>query len=87
MHEASLMIGLMRQLSEIAAREGAKRITSVQVQLGALSHLSPQHFAEHFEQAAVGSLAEGARLDAVPSDVVDDPAAQDILLLSVEVET
>ena len=87
MHEASLMAGLMRQLDEIARREGALRVTAIQIRLGALSHLSPAHFAEHFSQAAAGTAAEGARLDAVISDDIADPAAQGIVLLSVEVET
>ena len=48
MHEASLMKNLMRRLDEIASAENAKRITGVSVWLGALSHMSASHFAEHF---------------------------------------
>ena len=54
--------------------------------LGALSHLSEDHFAEHFTQAAAGTIAEGARLDVTVSNDTHDADAQDIRLESVEVE-
>jgi hydrogenase nickel incorporation protein HypA/HybF len=87
MHEASLMAGLMRRIDEIAAAEDARRIVGVSVWLGALSHMSAAHFTEHFEEAAAGTIAEGARLDIDVSDDTGDANAQDILLRSVEVET
>jgi hydrogenase nickel incorporation protein HypA/HybF len=86
MHEAGLMKALMRRISEIAAAQGARRVQGVTVWLGALSHMSPEHFAEHFAQASAGTLAEGARLSATQSDDVDHPHAQSILLESIEVE-
>ena len=87
MHEASLMKGLMRRLDELADAEGARRITAVSVWLGALSHMSAAHFTEHFEDAAAGSIAEGARLDIDVSENMEDANAQEILIRSVEVET
>ena len=87
MHEASLMKGLMRRLGDLAAAEDARRVTGVSVWLGALSHMSVSHFTEHFEEAAAGSIAEGARLDIEVSEDMDDPNAEDILIRSVEVET
>jgi hydrogenase nickel incorporation protein HypA/HybF len=58
----------------------------VKVKLGALAHISEEHFREHFEQAAAGTPAEGARLDIDVSADESDPHAQDILLQSVDVE-
>ena len=87
MHEAGLMVSLMRRVREVAEAEGARRVTGISVWLGALSHMSAEHFAEHFEQAAGGTIAEGARLDVTVSDDLDDANAQEILLRSVEVET
>jgi hydrogenase maturation protease len=87
MHEASLMINLMRQVHDIAAAEGASRVVGIRVWCGALSHMSRAHFAEHFAQAAAGTLAEGAALDVTVSDDLADPRAQDIVLDSVDVET
>ena len=56
------------------------------MKLGALAHISGKHFREHFEQAALGTLAEGARLDIDVATDQSDPHAQDILLQSVDVE-
>ncbi|NIO41581.1 MAG: hydrogenase maturation nickel metallochaperone HypA, partial [Burkholderiales bacterium] len=60
MHEASLIMGLMRKIEAVARAEGARRVVSVAVWLGALSHMSKQHFAEHFCRAAKGTIAEAA---------------------------
>lgn len=86
MHEASLMKGLMYRIQEIAAQESAVRVTGISVWLGALSHMSQQHFTEHFEQAAAGGIAEGANLTIEESHDANHPQAQDILLKSVEIE-
>jgi len=87
MHEASLMTGLMKRIDDIARAEKATRIIGVSVWLGAFSHMSVEHFTEHFEQAAAGTIAEGAALDIAVSDDTAHANAQDILLESVEVET
>jgi hydrogenase nickel incorporation protein HypA/HybF len=86
MHEASLMAGLMRRIDEIAKCQGARRIVSVSVRLGALSHMSAEHFSEHFERAATGTAAEGARLVVTVSDDQDHANAQNLMLKSVTVE-
>jgi len=81
------MADLMRKLADITRTHRARRITAVRLRLGALSHLSPDHFREHFERAVLGTVAEGCRLDiAAPTDV-RDAHAQDILLESVDLET
>jgi len=87
MHEATLMAGLMRRIDEIARSEGAVRIVGVSVWLGALCHMSAQHFEEHFEQAAKGTIAEGATLLALVSTDTGHVHAQDIVLESVDVES
>ena len=87
MHEARLMADLMRQIDEVAKFERARRVVRVSVRIGALSHFSAEHFAEHFERASGGTLAEGAELVAAVSTDTNDPDAQGIVLESVEVET
>lgn len=87
MHEASLIAGLINRIDAIARAEDAKRVVGVSVWLGALSHMSQAHFAEHFEHAAAGTVAEGARLDVTVSDDCDHKNAQDLVLESVEVES
>ena len=86
MHEASLMMNLMHRVEEIARNERAQRIVSVSIWLGALSHISADHFAEHFERAAVGTLAEGAQLDIKVSNDPRHVNAQDMMLENVQVE-
>ena len=86
MHEASLMADLMRRVDDIAKAEGARRVVGVSVWLGALSHMSAQHFAGHFERAAAGTIAEGAWLDVSASRDPDHVNAQDLVLKSVAVE-
>ena len=87
MHEASLMKNLMRQIDEVAKSENAKKVTGVSVWLGAMSHMSVAHFAEHFEESSVGTIAEGAKLDCTVSEDVHHPHAQEIILKSVSVDT
>lgn len=85
MHEASLMTALMRRIDEIAAAESAKRVSVVRVRLGALSHISPEHFREHWEVSSRGSIARDAVLEIETSDDLADPGAQDVTLLSLDV--
>ena len=86
MHEFSLIADFMKKIEGIVRKENAERVVSVRVRLGALSHISPDHFREHFIMAAQGTSADGAQLEIKVSADVTDPNAQDILLESVEVE-
>lgn len=86
MHEQSLMADLMRKINAIGDEQQAHRITCVKVRLGALAHISADHFREHFFMAAQGSCAENAQLDIETLTDLNDPHAQDIMLDSVEVE-
>jgi hydrogenase nickel incorporation protein HypA/HybF len=86
MHEAHLIADLMRRIDRVADETSARRITGVRVWLGALSHLSADHFTEHFVRAAAGTKAQGARLDITVCDDMNHADAQGIVLKSVEVE-
>lgn len=86
MHERALMTDLMREIEQVARADGATRVTRVSVRLGALSHFTAEHFREHFLDASRGTLAEGAAVDAVLEDDLDDPRATGVVLESVEVE-
>ena len=80
------MANLLHWIEDIAKTEHARRVTGVSVWLGALSHMSSEHFREHFERVAAGTIAEGARLDVTLSDDPSHANAQDIMLERVEVE-
>lgn len=85
MHERTLLADLVRELESVAAGEGARAVRGVAVRIGPLSHLTPEHFLEHFAEATRGTIAEGARCSV---DVFDlhDPRAQSIVLETVELE-
>jgi hydrogenase nickel incorporation protein HypA/HybF len=85
MHEYSLMADLLRKILRIADENKAERVTSVKVKLGALSHITKEHFTEHFEEAIRGTVAQGAVLCVEQMTSQTDPNAQDILLESIDV--
>lgn len=85
MHEKALMDDLLAKILEVADVEGGARVRRIRVWLGALSHFTPDHFREHFDDAARGTLAEGAEVDATLDEDPTDPRAQGVVLESVEV--
>ena len=86
MHEQSLIMSLINQIESIAKENEADKVTTVRIKLGALSHTSPEHFREHFEPLAVGTVADGALLEFMISEDMDDPYAQDIVIDSIDIE-
>ena len=85
MHEKALMDDLMAKILAVSEAEGGVRVTRVTVWLGALSHFTPEHFREHFDDAARGTLAEGAQVEATLDSDISDPRAQGVVLESVVV--
>ena len=85
MHEKALMDDLMAKILGVAAAQGGVRVTRIKVWLGALSHFTPEHFREHFDDAAQGTAAEGAEVVATLDDDLADPRAQGVVLESVSV--
>jgi hydrogenase nickel incorporation protein HypA/HybF len=85
-HEKALMDDLIRKLEAEARSEGARRVTRIRVRLGALSHFTEAHFREHFEDAARGTVAEGAEVEAELRTDPTEPEAQGVVLESIEVE-
>ena len=85
MHEFSLMADLLGKIEELALEQRASRVVGVKVKLGALAHISSDHFRDHFVEGVRGTKAEGALLEIEVSDDIDDLNAQDILLESIEV--
>jgi len=85
MHEMSLIHDLMRKIETIARDQNAVKVVGVKIRLGALAHISAEHFGEHFEEESKGTIADGARLEVVMLTDENDPHAQDIILDSVDV--
>ena len=86
MHEHALMNDLMRKIELEAVAAGGGRVTRIRVRLGALSHFTPEHFQEHFEDASRGTIAEGAIVEAEVRTDPTEPEAQGVVLQSIDVE-
>jgi hydrogenase nickel incorporation protein HypA/HybF len=80
------MRDLMHKIESSARAEGGIRVTRIRVRLGALSHFTPEHFREHFEDASRGTLAEGADVETKLCSDPTEPDAQGVVLESVELE-
>ncbi len=87
MHEIGLINDLMNQIHRIAREQNARRITRVEVRLGALCHIGAAHFREHFRHCSAGTIVEGAELVLREATRVDDAHAQEILLESIQIES
>ena len=87
MHESSLIPDLMEKIEAVARENSARKVLAVEISIGALAFIGPEHLREHFLLAAQGTVADGAELRI---SVSDDPFASDahaIRLLTVEVDT
>jgi len=85
-HERKLMEDLMQKIESEAAAAGAQRVTRIRVRLGALSHFTEAHFCEHFADASVGTVAQGAEVDAELRTDPTELEAQGVVLESIDVE-
>ncbi len=79
MHETSLVRTLLARVLREAA--DGQRVTRVELSLGEMASHTPEALAFHFDQAARGTAAEGASVDAVREearlrcDACGEPAA------------
>ncbi len=87
MHEMSLIRDIMEKIHGIASRENAPRVEKVTITIGAMAHISADHFKEHFYEAAMGGPAESAALEVIEDSDIHNPLAQEIILNSVVVAT
>ncbi|MDR0771442.1 MAG: hydrogenase maturation nickel metallochaperone HypA [Burkholderiales bacterium] len=65
MHEMSLAESMLDIVESTARKHHAQRVTSVQFELGALSHADREALAFAFDVVARGSIAEGARFEVI----------------------
>jgi len=65
-HELSLACELVDLACEAAAREGAKRITAIELEVGMLAGVMREALVFGFEAACKDTPAENARLDIIP---------------------
>jgi hydrogenase nickel incorporation protein HypA/HybF len=86
MHEHALMADIMREILKTAEAQNARVVTGVSVWLGPLSHMTAEHFAEHFEDAAAGTIAAGATITATTSTDIHHPHAAGVMIEGIEIE-
>jgi hydrogenase maturation protease len=85
MHETALVRDIVHRIEDLARPTGA-RVVRARIWLGALSHLSTEHFREHFAIESRETSAAGAQLDIDVSDDAGDPDARHIRLVSVDLD-
>jgi hydrogenase nickel incorporation protein HypA/HybF len=85
MHEQGLIDQLIKKILAIALEKQATQISRITVKLGALSHMNPSHFKEHFDISAKGTLAEDAELITEQSSDIYEPNAHHVTLVSIDV--
>ncbi len=86
MHEMSLMNNLLAKIEQIAKENNSNKVSKVCVTIGALAHISEDHFKEHFVEGTSGTIAESAELFVTMDEDTNNPNAQDILLTSIDVQ-
>jgi hydrogenase nickel incorporation protein HypA/HybF len=86
MHETAQVRDLVHRIADLARTAEAERVVRVKVWLGALSHLSPAHFREHYAIEARGTPAAEAALEIEMSEDPNHPDAQHIRLESIDID-
>ncbi len=85
MHENHAVNHIIEQIESMADEKSARKVVGVSVKLGALSHVTPEHFREHFELLSKGTVADGAKLNLDVSTDINDPHAHEVILESIDV--
>ncbi len=86
MHESGLIEDLLSKVESLVKENGGRRAAAIVVRIGALAGIEPDHLREHFEMAALGTVAEGAELRCSVSEDLTSPDAAAVVLESVEIE-
>ena len=87
MHESRVVADLVNKVNEIAREHAVERVDAVSIQLGAMSHLTPETLVHQFEVYVAGTVAESARLDISRADDPYCPQSRDVRLVSVATGT
>jgi len=85
MHEQATIRDLVATVLHVAEENKATRVVRIKVHLGALSHFTPEHFVEHWQDATGGTIAESCKVEAELSEDLTDPNAHGVILEDVEI--
>lgn len=86
MHESRIVTDILAAMERVADANDARRIACARIEIGALSHITPEGFVGHFGLISQGSVADGADLDITRSNDRNSPDAFDVRLVSLVVE-
>jgi hydrogenase nickel incorporation protein HypA/HybF len=84
-HELATIRDLVAKVEQVALENDATRVVRIKVKLGALSHFTAEHFLEHWQDAAAGTIAEGCKIESELCEDPTDPNAQGVVLEDVEI--
>lgn len=84
MHESALVRKLIAQVERVRTEHAGAVITSVTVEIGALTGMSQAHLRETFEALKSGTALEQSHLYVDVAVELDNENAQAVLLKSVE---
>lgn len=87
MHETGLIEDLIRKVESLVREHSGRRANLIRLRVGPLAAADPDHLREHFQVAALGTVAEGAELEIHVSEDLLSPDPGAIILESVEIET
>jgi hydrogenase nickel incorporation protein HypA/HybF len=87
MHERKIAQDLVRSAGLAAMEEGAQRVRSLRLRVGALSHIDPEALRGQVEWWSHGTIVEGAlvEVEQAASDL-GDRHSEDVRLVSMDVE-
>ena len=83
MHESRLVTDILSTVESVAEANNADQVEVIRIEIGALSHVTPDGFSGHFDLVSRGTVADGARLDITKSEDLDAPDALDVRLVSI----
>ena len=83
MHESRLVTDILSTVESVAQANNADQVEVIRIEIGALSHVTPDGFSGHFDLVSRGTVADGARLDITKSEDLDAPDALDVRLVSI----
>jgi hydrogenase nickel incorporation protein HypA/HybF len=83
MHESKLVGDILSAIERVAQANNAGSVDVVRIEIGALSHVTPDGFTGQFEVASHGTVAQGAVVDITKSEDQNAPDALDVRLISI----
>lgn len=86
MHEAKLVDDIVRKAIYVAGEGGHQDVQKIYIEIGALNHTTPTSLRELLNDAALGTVLEGASFEIERSLDTNSPAALDVRLVSMTVK-